>query len=91
LELVFKKNSHEFVNEYIKKPEFAELMRRLGALGDGSGDGKTLSEDEWEAAYLYSVFVMRKSGQGESHKKNMRRRPLSQIRQEDVMYLPCQP
>ncbi|XP_057825668.1 mRNA cap guanine-N7 methyltransferase 1 isoform X2 [Cryptomeria japonica] len=60
LELVFKKNSHEFVHEYLKKPEFAELMRRLGALGDGSGDEKTLSEDEWEAAYLYLVFVLRK-------------------------------
>jgi len=91
LELVFKKNSHEFVNEYIKKPEFAELMRRLGALGDGSGDGRTLSEDEWEASYLYLVFVMRKSGQGDSLKKNTQRRSLSQIRQEDVMYLPCQP
>eukprot|EP01018_Ginkgo_biloba_P010763 Gb_41173 [translate_table: standard] len=40
LELVFKKNSHDFVHEYIKKPEFAELMRRLGALGDGNGDGR---------------------------------------------------
>lgn len=32
------KNSHEFVHEYLKKPEFAELMRRLGALGDGNQD-----------------------------------------------------
>jgi mRNA (guanine-N7-)-methyltransferase len=32
------KNSHEFVHEYMKKPEFVELMRRLGALGDGSND-----------------------------------------------------
>ena len=32
------KNSHEFVDEYLKKPEFVELMRRLGALGDGNQD-----------------------------------------------------
>jgi hypothetical protein len=35
LELVLMKNFHEFVNEYLQKPEFADLMRRLGALGDG--------------------------------------------------------
>lgn len=38
LELVFVKNSHAFVHEYMKKPEFIELMRRLGALGDGNQD-----------------------------------------------------
>lgn len=38
LELVFVKNSHEFVHEYLKKPEFVDLMRRLGALGDGNQD-----------------------------------------------------
>ena len=38
LELVFVKNSHVFVDEYLKKPEFIELMRRLGALGDGNQD-----------------------------------------------------
>ncbi|GLJ31447.1 hypothetical protein SUGI_0631140 [Cryptomeria japonica] len=87
LELVFKKNSHEFVHEYLKKPEFAELMRRLGALGDGSGDEKTLSEDEWEAAYLYLVFVLRKRGQGEATKKNTQRRQPGQIKEKDVTYL----
>jgi mRNA (guanine-N7-)-methyltransferase len=44
----------------MKKPEFVELMRRLGALGDGSNDQSTLSADEWEAAYLYLSFVLRK-------------------------------
>lgn len=38
LELIFVKNSHEFVHEYLKKPEYVELMRRLGALGDGNQD-----------------------------------------------------
>ena len=35
LELVLMKNFHEFVHEYLQKPEFGDLMRRLGALGDG--------------------------------------------------------
>lgn len=38
LDLVFVKNSHEFVHEYLKRPEYVELMRRLGALGDGNQD-----------------------------------------------------
>ncbi|KAK6154376.1 hypothetical protein DH2020_008624 [Rehmannia glutinosa] len=63
LELVFVKNSHVFVDEYMKKPEFVELMRRLGALGDGKEDQSTLSPDEWEVAYLYLAFVLRKRGQ----------------------------
>ncbi|KAK4350122.1 hypothetical protein RND71_029435 [Anisodus tanguticus] len=37
-ELVFVKNNHIFVEEYMKKPEFIELMRRLGALDDGNQD-----------------------------------------------------
>lgn len=32
------KNSHEFVHEYMKRPDYVELMRRLGALGDGNQD-----------------------------------------------------
>lgn len=38
LELVFVKNSHVFVEEYLKRPDYVELMRRLGALGDGKDD-----------------------------------------------------
>uniref|UniRef100_A0A0D2ZXC6 mRNA (guanine-N(7))-methyltransferase n=1 Tax=Brassica oleracea var. oleracea TaxID=109376 RepID=A0A0D2ZXC6_BRAOL len=60
LELVFVKNSHEVVHEYMKKTEFVELMRRLGALGDGNQDQSTLSADECDAAYLYLSFVLRK-------------------------------
>ncbi|ONM08452.1 mRNA cap guanine-N7 methyltransferase [Zea mays] len=63
LELVLMKNFHEFVHEYLQKPEFAELMRRLGALGDGRQDQSTLSQDEWEVSYLYLAFVLRKRGQ----------------------------
>ena len=38
LELVLMKNFHEFVHEYLQKPEFTELIWRLGALGDGRQD-----------------------------------------------------
>ncbi|PHT38210.1 mRNA cap guanine-N7 methyltransferase 1 [Capsicum baccatum] len=72
-ELVFVKNNHEFVDEYMKKPEFVELMRRLGALGDGNQDQSTLSPDEWEVAYLYLAFVLRKRGQPDQTRRNPRR------------------
>lgn len=42
-DIILAKNSHEFVQEYLKKPEFAELMQRLGALGDGSDDQSELT------------------------------------------------
>ncbi|WOL04538.1 mRNA cap guanine-N7 methyltransferase 1-like [Canna indica] len=70
LDLVFAKNSHEFVNEYLKKPEYAELMRRLGALGNVNHDQSTLSQDEWDVAYLYLAFVLRKRGQPSSSRRN---------------------
>ncbi|XP_055826158.1 mRNA cap guanine-N7 methyltransferase 1-like isoform X2 [Solanum dulcamara] len=72
-ELVFVKNNHIFVDEYMKKPEFIELMRRLGALGDGNQDRSTLSPDEWEVAYLYLTFVLRKRGQPDQTQRNPRR------------------
>ncbi|KFK36597.1 hypothetical protein AALP_AA4G144400 [Arabis alpina] len=70
LELVFVKNSHEFVHEYMKKPEFVQLMTTLGALGDQS----TLSADEWEAAYLYLSFVLRKRGESDEAQRKGRRK-----------------
>ncbi|KAE8125694.1 hypothetical protein FH972_020470 [Carpinus fangiana] len=86
LELVFAKNSHEFVHEYLKKPEYIELMRRLGALGDGNQDQSTLSEDEWEAAHLYLAFVLRKRGQPDRTQANSRRdRGQMHISKEDIM------
>jgi hypothetical protein len=47
------KNFHELVNEYLRKPEFTELMRRLGALGDGKQDQ---SESSIFAIWLFLVF-----------------------------------
>ena len=88
LDLVLVKNSHEFVDEYLKKPEFVELMRRLGALGDGNQDQTTLSQDEWEVAYLYLAFVLRKRGQPDRTQVNGRRdKGQMQISKEDIMYV----
>eukprot|EP00252_Welwitschia_mirabilis_P027623 TRINITY_DN9520_c0_g1_i1.p1 TRINITY_DN9520_c0_g1~~TRINITY_DN9520_c0_g1_i1.p1 ORF type:complete len:357 (+),score=81.88 TRINITY_DN9520_c0_g1_i1:229-1299(+) len=87
LELVMKMNFHAFVHEYLKKPEYAELMRTVGALGHNGGDEKTLSKDEWEAAYLYMAFVMRKKGGAQPPKKNTERGPPSQIQEEDIVFL----
>ncbi|KAJ8536113.1 hypothetical protein K7X08_034514 [Anisodus acutangulus] len=72
-ELVFVKNNHIFVEEYMKKLEFIELMRRLGALGDGNQDRSTLSPDEWEVAYLYLAFVLKERGQPDQTRRNPRR------------------
>ncbi|GMY31564.1 mRNA cap guanine-N7 methyltransferase 1 [Fagus crenata] len=83
LELVFAKNSHEFVHEYLKRPEYVDLMRRLGALGDG-----TLSQDEWEVAYLYLAFVLKKRGQPDRTQANNRKDTgQMNISKEDIMYI----
>ncbi|XP_054811743.1 mRNA cap guanine-N7 methyltransferase 1-like isoform X2 [Prosopis cineraria] len=88
-ELVFSKNSHEFVHEFMKKPEFVELMRRLGALGVGNRDQSTLSPDEWEVAYLYLTFVLRKRGQPDQTwaSGSRRDRGLMHISKEDIMHV----
>ncbi|CAN0890763.1 mRNA cap guanine-N7 methyltransferase 1 [Linum grandiflorum] len=87
LELVFVKNAHEFVHEYLKKPEYVELMRRLGALGDVH-DQSTLTPDEWEVSYLYLAFVLRKRGQPERSQVNSRRdKGKMHIPKEDILFL----
>ncbi|KAG8365020.1 hypothetical protein BUALT_Bualt18G0059500 [Buddleja alternifolia] len=87
-ELVFVKNSHVFVEEYLKKPEFVELMRGLGALGDGKEDQSTLSPDEWEVAYLYLSFVLRKRGQPDQTRVNSRRdKGKMHLSKEDIVYI----
>ncbi|KAM5550654.1 mRNA cap guanine-N7 methyltransferase 1-like [Rosa sericea] len=86
MELIFVKNSHEFVHEYMKRPEYVELMRRLGALGDGNQDQSTLSQDEWEVAYLYLSFVLRKRGQPDRTQPNGRRdKGKMHISKEDML------
>ncbi|KAK4744310.1 hypothetical protein SAY87_010622 [Trapa incisa] len=91
LDLIFVKNSHDFVHEYMKKPEYIELMRRLGALGDGNLDQSTLTPDEWEVAYLYLSFVLKKrgqKGQPDRMQPNTRRdMGKMQISKEDIVYI----
>uniref|UniRef100_A0A6N2LZD9 mRNA (guanine-N(7))-methyltransferase n=1 Tax=Salix viminalis TaxID=40686 RepID=A0A6N2LZD9_SALVM len=87
-ELVFVKNNHEFVHENMKKPEYVELMRRLGALGDGNRDLSTLSPDEWEVAYLYLAFVLRKRGQpNRTPVKSKRERGKMHLEKEDILHI----
>lgn len=72
----------------MKRSEFVDLMRRLGALGDGNQDQGTLSADEWEAAYLYMSFVLRKRGQPDKNRVSGRKdRGLMHITEEDITYI----
>uniref|UniRef100_A0A7N0TZY0 mRNA (guanine-N(7))-methyltransferase n=1 Tax=Kalanchoe fedtschenkoi TaxID=63787 RepID=A0A7N0TZY0_KALFE len=88
LDLVLVKNFHEFVYDFMKKPDFVELVRRLGALGDGSSDEINISPDEWEVAYLYLAFVLRKRGQpDQARAKNRVERGHYAIAEEDIMVI----
>ncbi|PWA34076.1 mRNA capping enzyme family protein [Artemisia annua] len=88
LELVFVKNSHDFVQEYMKNPKYIELMRRHGAMGDGNRDQSTLSLDEWEVAYLYLSYVFRKRGRPEQNRGNTRRnKGKMHLEKEDITYI----
>jgi len=85
LELVMKKNFHKFVHEYSQRQEFAELMRKLGALGDPAV-GDTITDDEWDAAYIYLVFVFKKSGNKPPRQRSSRG-TYRLINQEEVVVL----
>ncbi|GKB65671.1 mRNA cap guanine-N7 methyltransferase 1, partial [Tanacetum coccineum] len=88
LELVFVKNSHDFVHEYMKNPKFIQLMRRHGAMGDGNRDQSTLSLDEWEVAYLYLSYVFRKRGRPEQNRGNTRRnKGKMHLEKEDITHI----
>uniref|UniRef100_A0A161ZR56 mRNA (guanine-N(7))-methyltransferase n=1 Tax=Daucus carota subsp. sativus TaxID=79200 RepID=A0A161ZR56_DAUCS len=88
LELVFVKNNHVFVEEYLKVPDYLALMRKLKALGAGNEDQGTLSPDEWEVAYLYLAFVLRKRGQPEQTQTSSKKdRGKLHIKKEDITYL----
>ncbi|XP_073358394.1 mRNA cap guanine-N(7) methyltransferase 1 isoform X3 [Aegilops tauschii subsp. strangulata] len=88
LELVLMKNFHEFVHDYVQRPEFADLMRRLGPLGDGRSGQSTLSQDEWEASYLYLAFVLRKRGPPPSQRRaNNPNRGKTFLAEEDIEFL----
>ncbi|CAK9857333.1 unnamed protein product [Sphagnum jensenii] len=86
LELVLKKNFHDFVHEYSQVPDFADLMRKQGALGDPS-TGATISDEEWDAAYIYLAFVFQKSGKSTNRRKNVPRGTHQTILPEDIGFL----
>ncbi|CAN7010851.1 unnamed protein product [Brassica oleracea var. botrytis] len=77
LELVFVKNSHEVVHE-------------LGALGDGNQDQSKSLSDEWDAAYLYLSFVLRKRGgesDGGQRRGGRRKNGKMNLSKDDVLYI----
>jgi mRNA (guanine-N7-)-methyltransferase len=86
LQLVLKKNFHDFVHEYSQVPDFADLMRKQGALGDPS-TGATISDEEWDAAYIYLAFVFQKSGKSTNRRKNVQRGTHQTILPEDIGFL----
>ncbi|KAG6541937.1 hypothetical protein Mapa_016662 [Marchantia paleacea] len=71
---------------YIQKLEFGELMRKLGALGDGT-EGNNISDDEWEAAYIYLVFVFRKKGTPKIRQRAVPKGSFKRIEPEDVLFV----
>nr|VDD07478.1 unnamed protein product [Brassica oleracea] len=65
-------------------------MRRLGALGDGNQDQSMLSADEWDAAYLYLSFVLRKRGgesDGGQRRGGRRKNGKMNLSKDDVLYI----
>lgn len=59
LELLLLQNFHDFFTEYAEPGSpYRELLMRMKVL-DETG---TMSPDEWDAAYLYTVFAFRKKG-----------------------------
>ncbi|CAM6098815.1 unnamed protein product [Calypogeia fissa] len=87
LQLVMKQNFHDFVNEQIQLPEFGDLMRKLGALGDGQSE-KSISADEWDAAYVYITFVFQKKGTPKQKQRGgVSRGSFKTISPEDVLFI----
>ncbi|KAL1213748.1 mRNA cap guanine-N7 methyltransferase 1 [Cardamine amara subsp. amara] len=71
----------------MKKLEFVDLMRRLGALGDGNQDQSTLSADEGEAAYLYLSFLLRKRGESDQRRGGRMKNEKMNLSKDDVFYI----
>eukprot|EP00249_Psilotum_nudum_P013284 c24259_g1_i1 orf=3-1121(+) len=80
LELVSKMNFHEFVHEHVQQKRFEKLMRNMGALGG-------ISNDEWDAAYIYMTFIFRKTGKSQSKSQHVQRKVPGPISQEEIVYL----
>eukprot|EP00736_Rhodelphis_marinus_P008734 Rmarinus@m.26206 len=59
LELVFEANFHDFYAKEIAVPHLRDLFGRMRVVTAR----KPFSEDQWDATYLYMVFVFRKKGE----------------------------
>lgn len=59
LELLLLQNFHDFFAEYSAPDSpYVDLLARMKVLDEAG----TMSPDEWDAAYLYTVFAFRKKG-----------------------------
>mmetsp|Transcript_1916 Transcript_1916/g.2134 ORF Transcript_1916/g.2134 Transcript_1916/m.2134 type:complete len:338 (+) Transcript_1916:278-1291(+) len=59
LKLELRANFHDFIREKMTEDVAAELMKKIGVLNP---DGSEMSDDEWEATYIYCVFAFKKMG-----------------------------
>lgn len=74
------------MKEQIQLPEFGDLMRKLGALGDGQTEN-SITNDEWEAAYVYRVFVFQKKGSPRQRKRQVSKGSFQKIESDDVLFM----
>jgi hypothetical protein len=49
--------------------------------------GATISDEEWDAAYIYLAFVFQKSGKSTNRRKNVPRGTHQTILPEDIGFL----
>ncbi|CAI5475460.1 unnamed protein product [Closterium sp. Yama58-4] len=60
LQALYHANFHTFIKTHAAVEPHASLLRRIA----GERWREEMTADEWDAAYLYCVFVFRKEGQG---------------------------
>eukprot|EP00168_Porphyra_purpurea_P020228 TRINITY_DN8440_c0_g1_i1.p1 TRINITY_DN8440_c0_g1~~TRINITY_DN8440_c0_g1_i1.p1 ORF type:complete len:362 (-),score=133.72 TRINITY_DN8440_c0_g1_i1:321-1322(-) len=90
LELLLLQNFHNFFTEHAASSSpFFDLLVRMRVL-DETG---TMSADEWDAAYLYTVFAFRKKGgdgrTGGWQRRRQRRQPWGGTRanEDDIIFM----
>jgi mRNA (guanine-N7-)-methyltransferase len=90
LELVEWRNFHDYVHSQLSGVDTRERASALWSqiMGD---DSMSMTDEEWEAAYLYTTFVFRKSGSAEAAASAVfnRKPPAApaRIEQDDVLVL----
>lgn len=91
LELVEWQNFHDYVHSQLHGKETRERAGGLWSQVMGDEGENTLTDEEWEAAYLYCTFVFRMSGSPESAASAVfNRKPVPEkrkIEQSDVLVL----